>query len=102
MIKNVNIKSKKKDKKTEEKKVANRAQRCEIHKRRCLVGGRDVVLRANLVLVAILVKTILRAILKKSFALHRLKAMMAWIGGAREPRWERCAGWCPVSTLWPS
>ena len=31
--------------------------------RRCLVGGRDVVLRANLVLVAILVKTILRAIL---------------------------------------
>ena len=32
--------------------------------RRCLVGGRDVVLRANLVLVAILVKTILRAILK--------------------------------------
>ena len=34
--------------------VANRAQRCEIHKPKlCLVGGRDVVLRADLVLVAI-------------------------------------------------
>ena len=47
--------------------VPNRAQRCEYHKLAVfLVGGRDVVLRADLVLVAILVKTILRANLKTS------------------------------------
>ena len=61
--------------------MTNRAQRCEIHKPAVFGGweeGRGLACESRT--YAILVKTISRAILKKSFALHRLKAMMAWIG----------------------